>query len=305
MSSSPAVSVITPSYNRPQRVVDAVESVKSQTYADIEHIIVDDCSEQPVSDVLARSEVATDDVIVRRHDENEGTMAARNTGIGAASGEYIAFLDDDDEWHPEKIARQVDRALESGAAIIYTGVQQVADGETFSVEIPEVEGQITRDLLTGNPIKSTSTVMVHSDIFDEVNGFDRRLTNLDDWEFYIRASTVASFAGVHDALVMRHHHDAQISRNYEGARDVDVPLMKRKHGDLAEMYGVRSQFYGVLEQALGSKAVSVGEYRAARKHYSRALRLTHSKTSIVRLMALSGGKYTYSPAQRLHGLLTT
>ncbi|WP_083861983.1 glycosyltransferase family 2 protein [Halogeometricum pallidum] len=304
MGRSPAVSVVTPSYNRPARVVDAVKSVKAQTYADIEHIVVDDCSEESVADVLARSEVATDDIIIRRHAENQGTMAARNTGIGAASGEYIAFLDDDDEWHPEKIKRQVERARESGAAVIYTGVRQVADGETLSVEIPEVEGQITKDLLTGNPIKSTSTVMVRADIFDEVDGFDRRLTNLDDWEFYIRASTVAEFAGVHDALVTRHHHDAQISLDYEGARDVDVPLMKQKHGYLAETYGVKEPFYGVLEQALGSKAITVGDYRAARKHYTTALRLTHSKTSIIRLMALSGGKYTYSPAQRLHGLLT-
>lgn len=304
MGRSPAVSVVTPSYNRPNRVVDAVKSVKEQTYADVEHIVVDDCSDEPVSDVLARSDVATDDVIVRRHAENQGTMAARNTGIEATNGEYIAFLDDDDEWHPTKIERQVERARETGAAVIYTGVRQVANGETLGVEIPDVEGRITKDLLTGNPIKSTSTVMVRADIFDEVDGFDTRLTNLDDWEFYIRASTVSEFAGVHDALVTRHHHDEQISRNYEGARDVDVPLMKQKHGYLAETYGVKERFYGVLEQALGSKAIVVGDYRAARTHYTSALRLTHSKTSIVRLLALSGGRYTYSPAQRLHGLLT-
>ena len=102
---SPVVSVIIPTYNRAHLIGRAIRSVLDQTYQDWELIVVDDASTDDIPGIVKGF---TDGrVKYIRHDENKGAAAARNTGIQAARGAYIAFLDSDDEWLPEKLERQV------------------------------------------------------------------------------------------------------------------------------------------------------------------------------------------------------
>lgn len=301
ISEEPVVSVITPSYNRKDRILDAIRSVDAQTYDNLEHIIVDDASDTPVEEIVSRSQIDTShELIIERHPVNRGAQAARNTGIESAIGEYIAFLDDDDRWYPTKIQRQVNKAVSTGAGMVYTGVEQKRDNRVFATQIPTIEGRITRELLSGTPIKSTSTILVKSDVFDQVGRFDTGLKNHQDWEFYIRASTVAEFRGVQEVLVTRHHHqDSQISSDYEGKLKESVPIMKEKHGDLARSYGVENQFYAVLESTLGATAIEAGNYQAARKHYLKSLKLSPSKVALIRLLALCGGGTSYRFSRRI------
>ncbi|MDB2262069.1 glycosyltransferase family A protein [Halorubrum ezzemoulense] len=291
----PTVSVVTPSYDRPEFILSAVETVKSQTYSNIEHIIVDDCSPRPVSDVLSTDQ---SDIIVHRHDTNQGANAARNTGADIASGKYISFLDDDDEWEPEKIERQVDTTKRTGAGAIYTGIKQKLDGEIIATQTPNLNGDITKDLLTGAPLNSTSTVLFRADVFDQAGTFDEELPINQDWEFYIRASTVTDFAAIPEPLVTRHHHDSQISDDYIGKRDVTVPRMLEKHLDLAARYGVDREFKSTLQFSLGATAVRSGHWRAARRHYFRSLVHSPSRTTVIRLLALLFGRWSYLPAQK-------
>jgi glycosyltransferase involved in cell wall biosynthesis len=296
----PLVSVVTPTYDRPNFLLSAIETVRKQTYSQIEHVIIDDHSPTPATDV-----VSTDDesVVVYRHDQNKGANAARNTGIEVASGEYIAFLDDDDEWKPTKIERQVDTAKRTGAGAVYTGVEQKLDGEIFATQTPDLNGEITEDLLSGAPLNSTSTIMFRADVFDQAGTFDEELPINQDWEFYIRASTVIEFAAVPEPLVTRHHHDSQISDDYVGKRDVTVPRMLEKHLDLASSYGVDQEFKAVLQFSLGATAVRSERWSAARYHYFRSLLLSPSTTVLSRLLALTFGRWSYIPAQKIRRAL--
>lgn len=287
--SNPLVSVVTPSYNRPKAVERAVGTVSRQTYPAIQHIIVDDLSETPVSDV-----VNADHVHIHRHDENQGANAARNTGIEIADGEFIAFLDDDDEWTTDKIERQVERAEQTDAGVVYTGVKQVDDGDSFAVQTPAVEGEITRQLLTETPVKTFSSVMVRSDVFDSVGLLDERLPNWQDWEFYLRASLETEFAGISEPLTSRHHDsDGHLTADYEGKRDVSAQIIREKYTSLAEEYGVVDAFNARIERALGAAAINARQYRAARGHYLRSMRIDPTIDSLIRFAALIGGGYTY------------
>ncbi|MDB2282660.1 glycosyltransferase family 2 protein [Halorubrum ezzemoulense] len=296
----PLVSVITPTYDRPEFLLSAIETVRSQTYPRTEHIIVDDHSHTPATDI-----VPSDDpnIITYRHDQNKGANTARNTGIDIATGEYIAFLDDDDEWEPTKIERQIDTAEQTGARAVYTGVEQELNGEIFATQTPNLNGNITRDLLTGAPLNSTSTIMFHENIFDKAGKFDEKLPINQDWEFYIRASTVTEFAAIPEPLVTRHHHDSQISDDYIGKRDVTVPRMLEKHLDLASSYGVDQEFKAVLQFSLGATAVRSERWSAARYHYFRSLLLSPSTTVLSRLLALTFGRWSYIPAQKIRRAL--
>ena len=298
--SDPLVSVVTPTYDRPEFLVTALETVREQTYPRIHHIVVDDHSSTPVSDVVSNED---SDIVLRRHRTNRGANAARNTGIDIADGEYIAFLDDDDEWKPTKIAQQVKTAERTGAEAVYTGIEQERDGEIFATQTPDLCGDITRELLTKALLNSTSTIMVHADVFSKAGKFDEELPINQDWEFYIRASTVAEFAAIPKPLVIRHHHDAQISEDYDGKRNVAVPKMLAKHLDLAAHYGVEREFKAALQFSLAGTAVRNERWKAARRHYFRSLRLSPSKTTAVRLLASSVGRWSYLPARKLRRTL--
>lgn len=103
---SPCVSVVIPAYNPGAGLAAAIDSVRAQTFGDWEIVVVDDCSPEDVGAALG---AGTNDPRVRlvRHDTNGGPSAARNTGVAQARGRFVAFLDADDSWYPEKLARQV------------------------------------------------------------------------------------------------------------------------------------------------------------------------------------------------------
>ncbi|WP_318568846.1 glycosyltransferase [Salinigranum marinum] len=284
---------MTPTYNRGRFLPTAINSVKEQTYKNIEHIVVDDASDEPASRFVDENEI----VRIIRHDENQGANAARNTGIEHSNGKYIAFLDDDDEWSPTKIEQQVRRALETDAGVVYTGIQQKQDGKVYKTLIPDIEGDITKKLLIGAPLPSTSVIMVRTEVFNDVGMFDEKLPNHQDWELYIRASKIYHFAAVTEALVTRYHHTEQISDDYIGKRDVTVPEMISKHGDLAIRYNVRDEFEAMLELTLGETALRTGRFSEAHQHYRRSAILNPNVASISRTLATVFGKWSYRPAK--------
>ncbi|MFB6186238.1 MAG: glycosyltransferase family 2 protein, partial [Halobacteriaceae archaeon] len=100
-NSETLVSVVIPTYERPEYLQGAIQTALGQTYDNIEVIVVDDGSSDPYADEIVAE--FPQSVTCIRHDENEGLSAARNTGIRNANGEYVAFLDDDDRWHKTKI----------------------------------------------------------------------------------------------------------------------------------------------------------------------------------------------------------
>ena len=132
MTHSPKVTVVITTYNRAGLLKRAVESVLSQTYTDYEIIIVDDCSSDNTQDVIAGFNHPR--IHSFRHDGNRGPSASRNTGIALASGKYIAFLDDDDEWLPVNLEARVHLLDEASCKVgLVYGWRDIVDDSNHSV----------------------------------------------------------------------------------------------------------------------------------------------------------------------------
>lgn len=307
---SPLVSVVVPTYDRPAAIGRAVESVFAQTYRPLEVLIVDDHSPTPVADLIEFPE--DDAVTVRclRHGTNRGGNAARNTGIGAATGEFVAFLDDDDEWRPPKIERQLAAITEAreDVGVVYTGVRNVGpDGETIATSCPTVAGDVTTRLLFGNFIGTFSAVLVRRSVIERVGDLDERLPSWQDWEYYVRLSEACAFASVPEPLVVRHNAPTgQISRSIEPKREVSYPILLDRLRPLARERGVEGKTEGYVTYHLGRAALSNGAYGDARRDFARAIRNHPFESSFYVYLAVAvGGKYAYPALRWVKRRLTT
>lgn len=217
---SPQVSVVIPTYMRPDRLDRAVASVVAQTFDNWELIVVNDDPTDSVRNVLPADERIT----CLQHDENRGAPAARNTGIQASTGDYIALLDDDDEWKPTKLERQVLvlDASDEKTGMVYTGVERVKNGEVRDVYTPTAEGDILSILLQRNVIPSP-TPLIRRDCFEKVGRFDERLQSNQDLDMWIRIADEFAVTCLSEALARSHvdHSDRiseDIERLYQGER---------------------------------------------------------------------------------------
>lgn len=236
----PLVSVVIPSYDRPAFVRRAVESVLDQTYPNVECVVVDDHSPDPVEPLFA--DLPTDRLSgfrVVRHEENRGGNAARNTGIEATTGEYVAFLDDDDRWLPEKLEKQVAAFERAGpdTGVVYTGAV-VVDGEdrVVATYVRRARGDIVPALVRGVTIGSFSRVLVRREAIEAAGLPDERFPNWQDREWYFRLAAVSTFEPVPELLTVHTVSEhAQITDGFDRKRDTALPLFIEKHrGTVAE-----------------------------------------------------------------------
>jgi len=301
--SGPTVSVVLPTYDRPDKLRRAVATVAAQTYDPVELVVVDDHSPEPAQDVLDDCDTdALADVRCIRHDENRGGNAARNTGIRAANGEFLAFLDDDDRWEPEKLARQVECFESAGERVgfVYTGARYVYDdGER--VIVTDVRGDATEAILRGESIAEFSAVMVRASVVERAGLPDERFPSWQDHEWFLRLSLHCEFEVVPEPLTVRHwDHDGRIGQNFEKRRDVSFPLFVEKHRDLAREYGLENRFVASLLETLVIDAAQNGRYGQARDLALRTIRTDPTFLAPwLYLLACLGGGLTYRPAQRL------
>ena len=189
--SRPLVSIIIPSYNTAPYVREAVDSALAQTYKNCEVIVVDDGSTDATKEILAP--YIAKQKIVYIYQKNKGLAGARNTGIRAAKGDYIALLDSDDLFLPEKISRQVE-ALEArpDCGACYSDLMHFTDppaGETARVlyhhRYRYPSGNIFEPLLHKQFLNPLATVF-RKEIFAKYGFFDENLRRSEDWEFWLR-----------------------------------------------------------------------------------------------------------------------
>ena len=201
-TSAPLVCVVIPSYNRQHCLAAAIQSAIAQTYRPIEIIVVDDGS---TDGTIARFADFTCTVPFLFHalDRNMGAAIARNRGVELAAGPFVAFLDSDDLWHPEKIARQM-RALAKhgpGYGGCYTGILSItAQGQPCGVSRATAEGDIHTALLNHNVVGSTSCVLIRRDLLLQQGGFLPGLRSCQDWELWTRLARITRFACVPELL---------------------------------------------------------------------------------------------------------
>ena len=215
MNNSPLVSIVIPTYNRRQYVADAIESCLAQTYRNCEIIVVDDGSSDGTEAFLQERYGAGIRYIFQ---ENQGPGIARNRGIKAAGGDFIHFLDADDQLHERKIEIGLQAFRnQPDVSVIYTHYQQVAsDGVTAVSTGPfeDYSDDVYCELLrqTGCRIL-TSSSMFRSAALRAIGGFadDVRFRSAEDWDLFLRLAQRFRFHGINEPLVYRRVHGGMIS----------------------------------------------------------------------------------------------
>jgi glycosyltransferase involved in cell wall biosynthesis len=279
-NTNPLVSVVLPTYNRPESLPDSIESVTNQTYKRIELIVVDDHSDTSQQNTVnSVSHEGLHDMIFVRHNENRGLSAARNTGIKRASGQLVAFLDDDDVWKADKIERQVGVFRRAGSEVgaVCTGIRSIdASGSVISVRSIEPEGDITKDLLY-DTVVSVPTLLVRRSVIADAGLFDERLKVYEDREWVIRLSQHCKFRSIRDPLLVtqRDEDHESLTPDLETRKEVSHPILLETCRMVAAEYGFvaerKTVAYATFD--LGDIALRQGEYREAQKSILRAILL--------------------------------
>lgn len=191
---SPLVSVIIPTFNRAGLLQRAIESVREQTYQNLEIIVVDDASTDDTMQVVAN--IKDNRIRYVRHTCNRGGSAARNTGIHEATGDYIAFLDDDDEWEPQKTEEQL-RALEHFDVVLCTSNESGATvGECKAKSSIDLE-----DLRAGRFTAGGTGILMARSYVLRLLQFDESLPRCQDWDLFIRIGQRFPIGYLNRALV--------------------------------------------------------------------------------------------------------
>lgn len=213
----PTVSVIIPTYQRADWVNEAIKSVLAQTYKDYEIIVINDGSTDNTTEVLNQFQ----DKIKLIEQENKGVSTALNIAIEKSQGQYIAFLDDDDIWLPNKLEKQI-LLLESNHRIglIYSDMllfdEKAVFPEPLSKKLPIHVGHISWMLfIFGNSVPLPSSVVVRCEVLDEIGLFDESLTHCHDYDLWLRISEKWLLSYLDEPLTMYRLSDTSMSKNRE------------------------------------------------------------------------------------------
>jgi len=261
------VSIVIPTYNRAKDLQRAIKSVVSQTFTDWELIVVDNHSEDETDAVVG----GFDDSRVKfLKIKNEGVIAAsRNLGVSVAGGEYIAFLDSDDWWMPNKLERAV-KLLLDGADVAYHPLYTVKKinqrfffdkGHTRALSPP-----VMHDLIENGNALANSSVVIRRSLIEQVDGIseDRGLVSIEDYDLWLRISRLT------DRFIM---DSETLGYYWAGGGNVSSPkLALSALESLLEHYTSEVLLQGVLpvwmNYKIGRASYFLGDYERAKNHLS-------------------------------------
>lgn len=262
------VSVIIPTRNRRELLLRTLRTALRQDVSDLEVIVVDNGSEDGTSAALRR--VGDERLRLVRH-EPLGVSGARNRGLEAARGRWVAFLDDDDLWSPRKLGRQL-AAIRAFPGAGWSAVGAVTVTSTWQVvgrvRHPPTSGQVRRLALASNPIPGGgSGVLADAQLVRQLGGFDPLLGMLADWDLWIRLALAADMAPVAEPLMLTVRHEDNMSRNVSCSLH-ELHRIGEKYLDARRRLNVPSHELGTLRWIAWSEA-RAGRRRAAIRTYLR------------------------------------
>lgn len=281
------VSVVIPTYNRADMIRDTIQSVLDQTIASsLEIIVVDDGSTDDTHALIAE---LLDGKVRYYYQANGGAGSARNLGICAALGDYIAFLDSDDLWMPHKLELQLARLSQTGNAWAYcdaemlSGLNQRTIGLYSMRSYAPHEGDVARPLLMGNFIASP-TPLIRREVFEHVGVFteDRDGQYTEDWRLWLRIAAYYPIDFVTQPLACYRVHDQSLT-----ALQDPESLHRARMAALADAVSFAPQIYSpFLASALyaeymtaGRSFLRGGRLSVARHHFAQAARQSPLKLS--------------------------
>jgi glycosyltransferase involved in cell wall biosynthesis len=211
----PRISVIIPAYQHADCIVETVESVLSQTFRDFEVIIINDgCTDR--TEELLQPYIYQQRVRYFKQ-ENRGISATRNRGLSLATGEFVAFLDDDDLWPADKLEWQYE-CLSNSDAVVIGGLTRVfgkSSGRKPVVEAPGYSVLSTVALFGGNPFGSPGQTLIRKSALLAIGGFDPEIWGADDHDVWIRLSRMGKIRRYDRISLMYRVHDFNTSRDSE------------------------------------------------------------------------------------------
>lgn len=277
------VSAIITTHNRVDVLPRAIRSVLNQTYKDIELIVVSDGSTDGTDEYMKSYEHDTRVKYISYHPGHGGNYA-RNQGIKNANGDYVAFLDDDDEWLPQKIEKQVAKLDENpSAGLVYTAVRSIYVNEGVEYNFyPHCDGDMSKRILFGNFIGTTSCVMVRSSLLKE-EMFDENLRALQDHDLWIRICQKADVCYCSEVLLNYYNQlsQKQITSNSD-VYLTSEQYIREKYADLYKQFNHSELLSVEVEEFLGfaRRCVRNGQNRLAREYVIRSLKKKITKKGI-------------------------
>lgn len=213
------VSAIITTYKRPVTILKrSIQSVINQTHKNMEIIVVNDCPEEPLlSDVQKMiDEFALENLKYIVHEKNYGACKARNTGILASSGEFIALLDDDDEWLNEKIEKQLKGFSKDSIGMVYSPYYNITSRLPGKLTYEgKKSGDLSNDLLYKNCVGGSSMPIMRKSVFDTCGLFDETLLSSQDYDMWIRIAQKYEIICVNVPLINRFLLEESITKNYD------------------------------------------------------------------------------------------
>ena len=260
----PQVSAIITTFNRAHYLEKAIKSVLGQDFSDYELLILDNSSSDNSQAVV---EAFQDERIRYIKHPPLNISQTRNLGIRESKGDFIAFLDDDDEWLPQKLRLEwtLFQFLPEEVGLVYGGFQRIdTDGNVFYHHAPNLQGSILKELLnlqddfTGsasNPMLRKSTVLA-------LNGFDEQVKTGEDWEFYLRLAERFQIRYVPDMVVnVRHHSGSRLGDRVHDYIALEEQVMQR----FAQQFDQDKKLKSFYLQRLGGKYMRMGKTTEARR----------------------------------------
>jgi glycosyltransferase involved in cell wall biosynthesis len=293
------ISVIMPAFNAEKYILTALESVLKQTYKKLEIILVNDGSTDGTEGLVQKLQ-NTDSRIKLLTIKNRGRAGARNYGVAQSTGAWLAFLDADDFWYPNKLELQYEKfQADNAVGLIYSertwvdefGVPLVSQPEKYNLP----EGKIFLNLVKGNYL-CTSTVIIRKDIFTQAGTFDEGpgFKNCQDYDLWIRASVITTAAAIKEPLCCYRLHDENAHKNiksrYLGMRSCmqrlrEVATVYFPNGaDLSKKIDLREM---IICKQFGLEFFKAGNFDIAVEALSFANKIEHLpfKAHVVLLMA--------------------
>lgn len=286
----PTVSVILPTHNRANLLSRSIGSVLSQTFADLECLVIDDASQDDTEQLVKRLIAGDSRLHYYRHEIGKYAAGARNTGLSIARGKYITYHDDDDEWLSSKLDKQV--ALLDKLPMEYGCVYCWADfvdeaGQVTRRHRPSLRGDVYAETLVDNAIGCTPSLMIRRETAEKTGPWDERLRTEEDNEYIIRLCRTCKVDFVPEVLV-------KVYDAHAGER-VSSPLgsegFNRSLQSIAARYALFSDqkwIYrkqaAVLESRMGNLCGRLGNWKSSGEHYAESVKLAPFSFEPYRMM---------------------
>lgn len=257
----PLTSIIIPTYNRATTLVRAIDSVLEQSYKKYELIVVDDCSIDDTANVMEQY-VSENRVKYIKLDKNIGGAAARNIGINNSKGDFVAFQDSDDEWLPGKLKKQMQVFFDNPQIdVVFTKIARITNEKVSIFPQENITGSkdVHTKMLKANYI-GTPSAIIKKNKLSEIGGFDNELPRLQDWDLFIRLSSIGTFYMIDEVLCNAYLQEDSITKNTNALvktveifnlkykNDISV-LTKKDKSSVYEKYGSLLIGSGVVKES--------------------------------------------------------